>query len=297
MNFLYQFIRFSRLHTIVGTSLSILALWLIARELDGVFASVQYLLWTLATCLAANVYIVGLNQLIDVDIDRINKPYLPLASGAWSLRTGRVVVLASLVLSLIGAALGNGWLLAVVLSSLLLGTLYSLPPMRLKRFPFWAAFCILAVRGLIVNLGLFLNFFTPVQTDPPIPTVIWTLTLLMFVYSILIAFFKDMPDLEGDRQYGISTFSLRLGVGRIHRIGVTLLVALYLIAALLPLVLGLEVNAWIFSGFHLLLLVALVVLSRRVDLSDRASIARFYQGVWVLFFGEYIGMAVSVLVG
>lgn len=28
-----------------------------------------------------NVSIVGLNQLYDVEIDKINKPYLPLASG------------------------------------------------------------------------------------------------------------------------------------------------------------------------------------------------------------------------
>ena len=35
----------------------------------------------------------------------------------------------------------------------LLGTAYSLPPFRLKRFPILAAFCILVVRGSLVNLG------------------------------------------------------------------------------------------------------------------------------------------------
>ena len=295
MSFLYQFVRFSRLHTVIGTTLSILALWGIARALGGAFVSVQYLLWTLGTCLAANIYIVGLNQLVDIDIDRINKPYLPLASGAWSVRTGRTVVLVALALSLLGAALGNGWLLAVVLLSVLLGTLYSLPPVRLKRFPFWAAFCILAVRGLIVNLGLFLNFYTPFQSAPEVPAVVWTLTAVMFVYSILIAFFKDMPDLEGDRRYGISTFSLRLGVRRIHRLGVGLLAGLYLLVAALPFGMDLGVDPWIFSGFHVLLLIALLILSRRVDLTDQQSIARFYQGVWVLFFCEYIGTLLSVI--
>lgn len=35
----------------------------------------------LVPALLMNVSIVGLNQLYDVEIDKINKPYLPLASG------------------------------------------------------------------------------------------------------------------------------------------------------------------------------------------------------------------------
>jgi homogentisate solanesyltransferase len=41
--------------------------------------------------LCGNVFIVGINQIYDVGIDRINKPYLPLAakqmtkSWAWAL--------------------------------------------------------------------------------------------------------------------------------------------------------------------------------------------------------------------
>ncbi|MCB0286844.1 MAG: UbiA family prenyltransferase, partial [Calditrichaeota bacterium] len=45
------------------------------------------LLLALASCLGANIYIVGLNQITDIDIDRINKPDLPLASGIFSMRT------------------------------------------------------------------------------------------------------------------------------------------------------------------------------------------------------------------
>ena len=28
-----------------------------------------------------NIYVTGLNQVFDVDIDKINKPYLPIAAG------------------------------------------------------------------------------------------------------------------------------------------------------------------------------------------------------------------------
>ncbi len=39
------------------------------------------LLQALLPALLMNIAIVGLNQLTDVEIDRVNKPYLPLASG------------------------------------------------------------------------------------------------------------------------------------------------------------------------------------------------------------------------
>ena len=44
----------------------------------------QYLI-ALFSALCVNVYIVGINQIFDVEIDRVNKPYLPLASGEWTL--------------------------------------------------------------------------------------------------------------------------------------------------------------------------------------------------------------------
>ena len=42
--------------------------------------------------LLMNICIVGLNQIFDVPIDRINKPYLPLASGEFTMRMGQSVV-------------------------------------------------------------------------------------------------------------------------------------------------------------------------------------------------------------
>ena len=155
MNFLINFIRFSRLHTIIGTSLSIVVLYFIATSYGDEYNSNLALLgWTLLSCLGANIYIVGLNQITDVEIDKINKPYLPLASGAFSMRVGYLITFGSLIVSLVIATYLGKYLLGTVLLSLVLGTAYSLPPFRLKRFPFWAAFCIIAVRGLIVNVLL-----------------------------------------------------------------------------------------------------------------------------------------------
>ena len=87
---------FSRPHTIVGTTLSVGALGIMALVLPGperlsesLPALMLAMVVALIPSLCANVYIVGLNQLTDIAIDRINKPQLPLASGAFSVATGR----------------------------------------------------------------------------------------------------------------------------------------------------------------------------------------------------------------
>ncbi|EPS63580.1 homogentisic acid phytyltransferase, partial [Genlisea aurea] len=73
------FYRFSRPHTVIGTVLSIISVSLLAVEkssdisplfLTGVFEAI-------IASVMMNIYIVGLNQISDIDIDKVNKPYLP----------------------------------------------------------------------------------------------------------------------------------------------------------------------------------------------------------------------------
>ncbi len=296
MNLIKNFIRFSRLHTVIGTTLSISALYLLALSFsdytEWYFGT--YLL-SLLSCLGANIYIVGLNQITDVEIDRINKPYLPLASGAYSMQTGYILIFAAVAISLMIAFSLGRYLLWTVLLSLALGTAYSLPPLRLKRFHFWAAFCIIAVRGLIVNLLLFLHFHSTINDVSGIPTVIWLLTATIFIYSIVIAWFKDIPDVEGDRRYEINTLSIRMGAGRVFLAGNLILSLTLLLLIILPLQLDIGVNAKVLTIAHFLLLGLLWAAIRQVDLRRKSSITFFYQFIWVLFFLEYISFALAGL--
>lgn len=298
MNFFINFIRFSRLHTVIGTTLSILALYLLALSYSGYQDwHLPELFLTLASCLGANIYIVGLNQATDVEIDRINKPYLPLASGFFSMRTGYIIIAISVLLSLAIAFYIGKYLLLTVLLSLALGTAYSLPPVRLKRFYFWAAFCIIAVRGIIVNFLLFLNFHFIINGKENIPPAIWLLAGAIFVYSIVIAWFKDIPDMEGDSKYEIRTLSLRIGARRVFLIGNVLISLVYVLLAASPFLLDFELNGMVFAGAHLLLLASLWIANNRVDLRRKVTVQRYYQFIWVLFFMEYITFAVAGLTG
>lgn len=300
----YAFWKFSRPHTVIGTTLSVLGLYLIAYAIavgnssDTLLPNFYSLLPALGTwvaCLCGNVYIVGLNQLEDVAIDRINKPHLPLVSGEFSRRTGVLIVAIAFCLALLLAWLMGPFLLGMVGISLAIGTAYSLPPIRLKRFPFWAALCIFSVRGAIVNLGLFLHFSWVLQRSQVIPPVVWALTLFILVFTLAIAIFKDVPDMEGDRQYHITTLTIQLGQQRVFNLARWVLTVCYLGIALAGIYLLPSVNPVFLVITHLLALGVMWWRSLSVDLQDKAEIARFYQFIWKLFFLEYLIFPVACL--
>ncbi len=287
-SWLYALWKFSRPHTIIGTSLSVLGLYLITASTQNLPLTAPIL--PLIACLCGNVYIVGLNQLEDIGIDRINKPHLPLASGEFSLWQGRLIVAITGCSAIALAALSSPYLLAMVGISLAIGTAYSLPPIRLKRFPLWASLCIFSVRGAIVNLGLFLHF----HPGFPVPPEVWTLTAFVLGFTFAIAILKDIPDIEGDRQFNISTFTLRLGQKPVFNLARSVLSVCYFgmiaIAIVLP-----SVNVPFLIVSHLLVLGLMWLRSAQVNLQDKQEVARFYQFIWKLFFIEYLMFPIACL--
>lgn len=290
VNWLYAFWKFSRPHTIIGTSLSAIGVYLIAlaNAKVGIDYTWANFLGSWIACLCGNVYIVGLNQLEDIEIDRINKPHLPIAAGEFTRLQAQVIVGVTGILAILLASLMGPFLLLMVTTSLLIGTAYSLPPIRLKRFPFWAAVCIFSVRGVIVNLGLFLHFNWLLQKDLFIPASVWALTLFIFVFTFAIAIFKDIPDLEGDKQYNISTFTIQLGAEAVFNLARWVLTASYLGMILVGLFWLPEINTVFLVITHLVGLTLMWWRSLKVDLQDKAAIASFYQFIWKLFFIEYL---------
>ena len=265
--------------------------------LQGTVSWGLLLLAALVPSLCANVYIVGLNQLTDIEIDRINKPDLPLASGAFSVPEGRWIVtllgLAALGLS----ALQGQLLFATVALSLAIGTVYSLPPIRLKRFPFWAALCIFGVRGGVVNLGFFAHFRQQLQPNPGlwlsempahIPSEIWALTAFVILFAFAIAIFKDIPDLEGDRQFQIRTLTVQLGGRFVFRLARWVLTLCYVSLIVFSLTDILAMQPAFVLLTHGGLLGLMWWKSQQVEFDQKQQVAQFYQFIWRLFFLEYL---------
>ncbi len=297
-NWFSAFWKFSRPHTIMGTSLSVLGLYLITLGVTSTSFSSSHLSQILATwiaCISGNIYIVGLNQLEDIDIDKINKPDLPLASGEFTKAQGQLIVIIAGIVALALAWLTGPFLLGMVGISLAIGTAYSLPPIRLKQFPFWAALCIFSVRGTVVNLGLFLHFSWVLQRSQGIPGAVWALTVFILVFTFAIAIFKDIPDMEGDRTYNITTFTLQLGQQKVFSLALWVITICYVCMIIVGLLHLAEVNSIFVLITHTVTLIVLWWQGTGVDLQDKKAITNFYQFIWKLFFIEYLIFPISCL--
>lgn len=281
--------RFARPHTLIGTWLSILALYAIAAAVDRA-SNAGDLLLTLAAGACVNVFIVGINQIEDVEIDRLNKPWLPIAAGELAPEAARRIVAAAAVIPLAMAATQGAVELVAVGVALAIGWAYSCPPLRLKRYPAMAAGCITFVRSVVVNLGVWLHV-----AGTPIGAGVWALTAMTFPFSLAISLLKDVPDIEGDRRFGIATFSVRLGPRPILVVGTGVLTVAGLAMAIVgPLVLD-DADPIVLVVGHLAGVAALWRWAWRVDPTDKADFTGFYQRVWQLFFGEYAIVTLAYL--
>ncbi|KAL1530712.1 hypothetical protein AB1Y20_001611 [Prymnesium parvum] len=303
--------QFSRPHTMIGSALAIPALALYAAPAGGALSSPLLLsvLYAVPPALLMNVYIVGLNQLLDIELDKVNKPRLPLAAGTLGVPAGVGVVLASLAASLLmGWAhpwLSTAALKATLLGSALLGTAYSLPPLRLKRFPLLASLCIMGVRGALVNWGFFTHTATVIGTAPQglafaagvataAPLRCLAAVAFFTLFGTVIAIVKDVPDAKGDAMFGIRSFSVRLGQARMLRFAVSLLILNYSAAAVALLA------ATASAGSALVALrrggaacvaagLAWSVHRRAADVQpeDPSSVYSYYMHLWKCFYSSY----------
>jgi len=298
-SFLAAFWAFLRPHTIRGTVLGSVAITARALlELDAAtWAGLDWagllpraLLGVLAL-LAGNGYIVGINQIYDVDIDVVNKPFLPIAAGALSPGLAWVLVagLAAAGLAITATQFGRPTTSLYALG-LALGTAYSVPPLRLKR---WAvpAFAIIAtVRGFLLNYGVYAAIRAalglPFRWSPSLAFI----TSFVTTFAVAIAVTKDLADVEGDRAFGVETFATRLGVARVAGLGLGLLACAYagaVGAALLHPATFFRPRLAIAA--HVGLGCALAALGARLRGAaySREGVTAFYRGVWALFYAEY----------
>lgn len=267
------------------------------------------MVYAMIPALLMNLYITGLNQVTDVEIDKINKPDLPIAAGDLSLRDGIVTVVVSLIVSLgLGLAhpvLGSEGLNVALWFSAILGTLYSLPPIRLKRFPFLAAFCIVAVRGAVINAGFFAHakvaafgymgtsVWQCLTTDPRC----WLSSLYFAVFGVVIALMKDVPDVKGDDLSNVRTFSVRLGPTRVYRWMQRLLTSLFWgvgLAFFRGAAVGTTSDVWVRGGRAVVGLCSMLAglsVQREavpVDPENPKEVYQFYMHLWKLFYLSYL---------
>ncbi len=154
----------------------------------------------------------ALNQIYDLEIDRINKPRRPLPSGRLSMQDAWQFTLATYAVALVLA-----WLVApggrhecfwIVLVATVITVLYSAPPFRTKRLGIWANLTIAIPRGVLLKVAGWSAVKTIVGTEP------WFIGAIFGLFLLGASTTKDFADMDGDARGGCRTLPIIYGVRR-----------------------------------------------------------------------------------
>jgi chlorophyll/bacteriochlorophyll a synthase len=154
----------------------------------------------------------ALNQIYDLEIDRINKPRRPLPSGRLSLRDAWTFTFATYVVALVLAWLvepgGRHECFWIVVVATIITVLYSAPPFRTKRLGIWANVTIAIPRGVLLKVAGWSAVKTIVGSEP------WFIGAIFGLFLLGASTTKDFADMEGDARGGCRTLPIMYGVRR-----------------------------------------------------------------------------------
>jgi chlorophyll synthase len=224
----------------------------------------------------------AVNDWFDRHVDAINEPQRPIPSGRIPGRWGLYVAVAWTALSLLAALALGPWGFGAAVVGLLLAWAYSAPPVRLKRNGWWGnAACGLCYEGLAWATG------AAVMAQGAMPG--WRSLALAALYSAGahgIMTLNDFKAVKGDRQMGIRSLPVQLGIEGAARAACLMMALPQFVVIGLLLAWGAPVHA----GGVLVLLAAQAVLMLRF-LRAPVQQALFYSGFGVPLF--VCGMMVS----
>lgn len=151
-----------------------------------------------------------LNQIYDLEIDRVNKPQRPLPSGRMSIREawGFTVVtyVVALVLAWMVSPGGRHECFWVVVLAVIATFVYSCPPLRTKQRGIWANVTIAIPRGVLLKVAGWSCVKTIVGVEP------WFIGAIFGLFLLGASTTKDFADMEGDARGGCRTLPILYGV-------------------------------------------------------------------------------------
>lgn len=166
------------------------------------FAGVVLLL----TFYAAWMFAVGVNDVEDVTADAVSNSDRPLVQRTLSVGEMRAVSMVFLGLALVGGYILGQTILFLVLVFTAAYHIYSVPPLKLKRVPVLATFCISLACLAAVLAGFF--FWNGDQYLIAFP---FRYVVLIVVGFTLGATLKDIKDIDGDAKAGVRTLATLFG--------------------------------------------------------------------------------------
>lgn len=162
-------------------------------------------LWTIASH--------GVNQIYDLEVDRVNKPHFPLPSGslslsqAWFASIGTGIVGSLLALQVLSFV--TGFLLIAIMTAATI--VYCVPWFNVRGNAWLPKIITVAMRGGFFPTISYIGAGEFTQGTGGNPTHLGFLLSFAILFCIGMNTFEDILDIEGDRLNGYASFAQRLG--------------------------------------------------------------------------------------
>jgi len=261
-----------RIHNVVGSAISAFMGFVVASNwsINPIKLVVSMLVVALV---AAGGYVI--NDIYDIEIDRINKPYRPLPSGKISIRKAFIITWSTFIIGALFSAILGVYPFILALVTIILLVFYA---KKLKKEGIVGNFVVALTSALSAFYGGLAYFNGNWFYRVIIPT------LFIFFFTLSREFIKGIEDVIGDKENGVKTLAVKLGITRTWTISKIILLLL-LITSPIPFFLG-------FSIIYLLGIISLdsilayiIFLENTIESASKArSLMKIYAlGTLVLF--------------
>jgi geranylgeranylglycerol-phosphate geranylgeranyltransferase len=217
----------------------------------------------------------ALNDVVDYEIDKINRPMRPLPSGFVKKRT-------ALFISILLFSMGTLACLGLSEAAKVIGIVIAMPFMvlyskYLKGMPLIGNMIVAFILGLsFLFCGAAFNNMSPM----------WIPMILAFGLTLVRELVKDIADMEGDQSVGLKTFPITAGIEKSIQLSIFLSACIGM-GAFIPYLYG---TYGIWYGILLILGVEIPLGVVVVSLLNNPGISSATHGARILKFSTLIGL-------
>ncbi|AWR97595.1 MFS transporter [Acidianus sulfidivorans JP7] len=269
-----SYLKLVRIHNVVGAALGDFTGYVVASGWK--FDLKPFILSLLIVALiAAGGY--AINDVYDINIDKINKPDRPLPSGKISLRNAIILSYATTIIGVfLSIFLGYIQFLIALITAVLL--FYYAKTLKRQGLP--GNLIVALTTALSIFYGGVSFFHGNWLERVIIPTA------YSFLLTLGREFIKGIEDYEGDKAYNVKTLATTLGIKETWKISRIVLILMLFISPL-PLLLG-------FNILYLVLLIPFFYFTIKAIISETSSKGGGYARSYMKA-SAFIGMIAFIL--
>jgi len=163
------------------------------------------------------------NDAVDISTDQVSNQDRPLVRDVLSVKEYLEVGFVYLALSLLFGLQAGDAVFMLILVFIIVYFVYSLPPLRLKRF-LGISNAVIGLEALVaVFVGYVFRQDSPVSLNNPSPEIFWGIFFIFFLASSV----KDLKDMAGDRSAGVLTLPILVGSAKANQTVAVLVLTSY----------------------------------------------------------------------